>query len=53
MESDRTMLTLFIWNVIKTGAICLTVATVYAGLTGRMREWFEFLGLAPSKSDDQ
>ena len=45
------MLTLFVWNVIKTGAICFVIATVYAGLSGRMTEWFEYLGLAPTKED--
>ena len=50
-KGDELMLTLFVWNVIKTGAICFVIATVYAGLSGRMTEWFEYLGLAPTKED--
>ena len=46
------MVTLFVWNIIKTGAICFVIATVYAWLTGRMAEWFEYLGLAPTKEED-
>ena len=47
------MVTLFVWNIIKTGAICFVIATVYAGLTGRMTEWFEYLGLAPTSRKDK
>ena len=45
------MVTLFAFNIIKTGAICFVIATVYAGLSGRMTEWFRYFGLAPTKED--
>jgi len=43
------MLTLFIWNVFKTGVVCIVLITLIAGLAGRMKDWFKFLGLHPDK----